>query len=259
MVRTAPYQRNYTKHTFRDVSGYIVAPSIPGVEHQLVTIRHSAAVPAWADRDIHLHRYSEEYYFLFQGELRLLVDGAVCTLRPFEVLMVKPGVSHAVLGGVGPIEHFVLRVPATEDRQGAGRIQGEMPPSSTEARRELRANWGCRVPLTEAEHQNCWLFGVGQAHFHSDHTCLAYLNFPSVESLGADSHRHRLHLHQESWEYYTVLRGTRILRVAERLVAVRAGEVLGVPPQVKHLLHSTEVPFQGFTFRVPLLDDKVEF
>lgn len=236
----------------------MLAPSASEVAHRLVTIRHSAAVPAWVDSDVHRHADSEEYYILFQGGLRLLVGGAVFTLQPYEVLMVKPGVPHAVVGGSGPIEHFVLRMPAAEDRQSVEKIANEFPPTSGDAGRELRADWGCRVPLTDTRCQNCWLFGVGQARFRSDRTCLAYLNFPSVESLGTDGHRHLPHLHQESWEYYTVLQGTRILRVEEELVAIRAGEVLEVPPRVKHVLHATEVPFEGFTFRVPLLDDKVE-
>jgi len=254
-----PSQRGFSKYTFRDCTGYIVAPSISGVGHELVTIRHSAAVPPWLDRDTHLHSDSEEYYFLFQGELQLLVDGTVLTLKPHEVLMIKPNESHAVVGGIGPIEHFVLRMPAAEDRQIVGRTPAELAAAGGEAERELRAEWGCRVPLADVRYQNCWLFGVGQARFHSDEMCLAYLSFPSAESVGTDGHRHRLHLHQESWEYYVVLRGTRVLRVEERLVEISAGEILAVPPQVKHVLYGTQTPFEGITFRVPLLDDKIEF
>jgi hypothetical protein len=32
-----------------------------------------------------------------------------------------------------------------------------------------------------------------------------------------------------------------------------------VAPRAKHVLHATHTPFEGFTFRVPRLDDKVEF
>jgi mannose-6-phosphate isomerase-like protein (cupin superfamily) len=230
-----------------------------GVAHELVTIRHSASVPPWTDRDIHLHSDSEEYYFLFQGELRLLVDGGVFTLRPREVLMLKPQVPHAIVGGDGPIEHFVLRMPAPDDRRTVGEMPSMFPSVTDEAQRELQSDWGCRVPLTEEVHQNCWLFGVGRAHFHSDYMCLAYLSFPTIESVNADGHSHRLHAHQESWEYYTVLRGTRTLQVEEELVGIRAGEILEVPPRVGHVLHATDPPFEGFTFRVPRLNDKIEF
>jgi mannose-6-phosphate isomerase-like protein (cupin superfamily) len=122
----------------------------------------------------------------------------------------------------------------------------------------FESNWGCRVPLAEAKYQNCWLFGTGQAYFPSGQICLAYLNFATAETVVTDRHPHRLHLHRASWEYYTVLRGRRILQVEEKLVEVNEGEILEVPPQVKHVLHATRTPFEGFTFRVPLLDDKVE-
>ena len=238
-----------------------MAPWIPSVTHELVTIRHSASVPSWIDRDIHLHSDSEEYYFLFQGELQLLVDGSVFTLKPGEVLMVKPRVPHAVVGGDGPIEHFVIRMPAPDDRRTMGKVPPVLSLATNEAKRELQFDWGCRAPLTEARYQNCWLFGVGQARFHSDYMCLAYLSFPTDESANADrqSHPHRLHLHKKSWEYYTVLRGTKILQVEEESVEINEGEILEVPPRVKHMLRATHTPFEGFTFRVPRLNDKIEF
>ncbi len=260
-MNAASARANCSKYTFRDFTGYIVAPWIPGVTHEVVAIRHSASVESWVDRDVHLHSDSEEYYFLFRGELALLVGNSVFTLRPYEVLSVRPGVPHAVVGGDGSIEHFVIRMPAPGDRQTAGEIPARLPPAADEAERELQLDWGCRVPLKEERFQNCWLFGVGQAHFHSDYTCLAYLSFPTGASVDAErkSHRHRLHLHRESYEYYTVLKGTRILQIEDEFVEIDEGETLEVPPGVRHVLHATHTPFEGFTFRVPRLDDKVEF
>ena len=208
---------------------------------------------------MHQHAHSEEYYFMLQGELQVVVGDAVLTLEPYEVLMIKPSVPHALVGGTGPIEHFVLRMPGTEDRQVVGRTPADAGAVAEGGERVLQGEWGCRVPLAEARYQNCWLFGMGQALFHSDEMCLAYLDFPSAESLGADDHRHRLHLHRESWEFYVVLQGTRMLRIEQELADVSAGEVLAVPPRVRHVLHGTETPFVGFTFRTPLLNDKVEF
>lgn len=258
-MKTTPGKKNCFKYTFRDYTGYIVAPWISGTRHELVTIRHSARVSPWVDRDVHVHTDSEEYYFLFQGELRLLVDGSVFTLKSHEALSVGPHVPHAVVGGTGPIEHFVIRIPGFEDRRTVDRTPAAPPPVIDEARRALQFDWGCRIPLTETRYQNCWLFGVGKARFHSDHMCLAYVSFPTAESVDADSHPHRFHLHQESWEYYTVLRGTRILQVEEGLAEINEGEILEVPPRARHMLHATHTPFEGFTFRVPRLDDKVEF
>jgi len=56
-----------------------------------------------------------------------------------------------------------------------------------------------------------------------------------------------------------VLKGTKTLRIEDELVEIEAGEMLDVPPQVKHTLHSRQAPYEGFTLRVPVaLDDKVE-
>lgn len=208
-VKTTPNQPSYSKYTFRERGVHRGSVGLWRCSRTGDSIRHSASVSPWVDRDIHLHSDSEEYYFLFQGELQLLVDGSVFTLKPCEVLMVKPQVPHAVVGGNGTIEHFVVRMPAPDDRQTTGKVLPVLPPVRDEAKRELLFDWGCRVPLTEARHQNCWLFGVGQARFHSDYMCLAYLSFPTDESVNADrqSYRHCLHLHKESCEYYTVLRG----------------------------------------------------
>jgi mannose-6-phosphate isomerase-like protein (cupin superfamily) len=257
-MNTASGQTTCAKHTFRDRTGYILAPWMRGVTHAWVTVSHSASVPPWTDPDVHYHRDSEEYYFLFQGTLELLVDGSLFSLKPYEVLAVGPGVPHAVIGGAGPIEHFVIRMPAADDRQGIGPIPAELPPVQEEPQRELQHAWGCRAPLAEARNQNCWLFGVGQAHFHSGHMCMAHLNFPGGGNI-IDPHRHGLHLHRESWEYYVALQGTQTLRVEEELVTVHAGEILEVPPGVKQVLHGRHTPYRGITFRVPRLDDKVEF
>lgn len=249
---------SYSKYTFRETSGYVVAPWISSVTHKLVTIRHSANISPWIDRELHLHRDSEEYYFLFHGELELLLGDSLLTLKPHEVLMVKPRIAHAVVGGKGLIQHFIIRTPASDDKQTAGELPSEHASIPIGTQRELKSDWGYGIPLTEEKYQNCWLFGFGEARFLSEYLCLAYLSFPSTEYVNADRHPHHLHLHRESWEYYTVLRGTRILQVEDELVEISVGEILEIPPGVKHVLQATHTPFEGFTFRVPGLNDKVE-
>jgi mannose-6-phosphate isomerase-like protein (cupin superfamily) len=180
-IKTTPHQTSYSRYTFRDHTGYILTPWIPGVNRDRVAIRHSAAVPPWSDRDIHLHTDSEEYYFVLRGELSLLVDGSIFILRAREALAVRPGVPHAVVGGRGPIEHFVIRAPGSDDRQTVRGVPAELPPVARKGERAVQLDWWCRVPLTEARYQNCWLFGFGEARFQSDHVCLAYLDFPTEE------------------------------------------------------------------------------
>jgi len=170
-METTSSRTNYYKYTFQDYTGYIVAPWLLGATHELVSIRHSA---------------SEEYYFLFQGELQLLVEGSLFTLKPHEILMVKSGVSHTVVGGQGPVEHLGFRMPAPDDSQATGEIPLELVPATEDTNRYLQLDWGFRIPLTDEWYQNCWLFGFDIARFRSDHMCLAYerhLTDKSVEAV----------------------------------------------------------------------------
>jgi len=217
-------------------------------------------VHPWADGDVHLHQTSEEYYLLLHGELHQRVASAVVCLRASELLMVRPDVPHAILGGTGPIEHFGIRAPAVEDRRLVDESAGLPAPPVDESKRELRRRWGYRIPLQEPRNRNCWLTGLGAARFHSPYLLLAYLDFPTDDEANAGlGTRHRLHLHRESWEYYVALSGSKTLLVEDEMVTIAAGEMLGVAPGVRHSLRSRQAPYRGFTFRVPILDDKVTF
>ena len=208
---------------------------------------------------MHKHRVSEEYYFLCKGKLKFLVSDVLLTLQPNEILVVKPNVPHAVFGGDGEIEHFGIRAPAINDKQMVSRIALQRQ-VSFEDDRLISREWGYRIPLNRTQHQNRWLIGAGSAIFKSRHIIMAYLNFTNVESANAGiGTRHRLHLHQKSWEYYTVLEGTKILQIEGKLVIVEAGNILAIPPFVRHALYSRSAPFKGFTIRVPVeLEDKIE-
>jgi mannose-6-phosphate isomerase-like protein (cupin superfamily) len=250
-----------TRYRFEGRSGYIVHPARSGASQRWLAIGHTASAAPWADPGIHLHRDSEEYDLLLRGTLRILVAGALLTLRPKEMLMVEPGVPHAIVGGEGSIEHFGLRAPVLDDKAVLGEIPPELPQSVEETARELRGDWGARIPLPAKVNQNRWLVGYGAARFPSAHLVLAYLNLPTVESASAGlGTRHRLHYHTRSWEYYVVLRGRRRLQVGEELVELGSGEILEVPPRVPHTLRGQQDPYEGLTLRVPVLthSDKVE-
>ena len=250
----------YRRHTFQGHSGYIVHPSNTTNGHNLISIGHTASITPWNDPQLHQHSSSEEYYILRQGVLKFLVSDIFISLQPNEILMVKPEIPHAIIGGDGEIEHFGIRTPSLNDKQVLGQL-----PAVTEVNYEnprvLAGEWGFRIPLTAPQHQNCWLIGAGSAKYKSEHMVLAYLKYPTEESANAGiGTRHRLHLHQRSWEYYTVLRGVKTLQIGSDLVTVEAGNILEIPPNVKHTLHHRTAPFEGFTLRVPIeLDDKVEF
>lgn len=245
---------SYSKFDFQQSTGCIL-------EHpqRLIAVRHTASLPPWSDSHTHQHNLSEEYYFLRAGELDILIGDFQLTLHPNEILMLKPAIPHAVLGGAGRIEHFEIRTPASDDERIVGQIVKEAP-CLYENERSISGDWGHRIPLDLPAHQNCWLIGAGSALYKSQHLIMAYLDFPTeAEANAGMGTRHQLHLHQKSWEYYVVLQGDKdILLIEDTHVSIHPGEILEVPPNVKHTLYSRGAPFQGFTMRVPVeLDDKV--
>jgi hypothetical protein len=69
----------------------------------------------------------------------LLLEGAFFTLKPGEALMVKPQIPHAVMGGRGTIEHFILRMPAMDGRQTTEKVPQSLL-MQYEARKSTREN-----------------------------------------------------------------------------------------------------------------------
>jgi mannose-6-phosphate isomerase-like protein (cupin superfamily) len=246
-----------SRYTFLGNTGYILRPGKRA--DGLVALGHTASVPPWADADVHRHETAEEYFFLRQGTLRFWIAGLSLSLRAKELLMVRPQVPHAIVGGDGPIEHFGIRAPALADRQSVGPIPQDLPGLGSEDQREFCQDWGHRVSLMDSRNQNCWLIGLGEARLRSANLALAYLDFRTHEAANAGlGTRHRLHLHEQSWEYYVVLEGTKTLLLEDQQVTLEPGDLLEVPPGVKHALYSRQAPYKGFTFRVPVLDDKAE-
>lgn len=241
------------KFNFEKITGNVISHP-----QGFISLGHTAFIPPWSDPNIHRHNHSEEYYFLLNGQLNLFINDFRITLFPREILVVRPDVPHAVLGGEGEIEYFGIRTPALSDKQVVGELKTNAP-LSHEAERLASGEWGHRIPLDLPQHKNCWLIGMGLAIYKSQHLSLAYLDFPTEETANAGiGTRHQLHLHEKSWEYYAVLQGEKVLTVENEQVPIHVGEILVVPPNVKHTIHSRQAPYRGFTLRVPVeLSDKV--
>jgi mannose-6-phosphate isomerase-like protein (cupin superfamily) len=249
------------KYRFGDYTGYVVAPWLPNVSHDKALIRHGASVEPWTDADVHIHKKSEEFYFLRAGKLWLLVKDTLIALEPGEFLQIRKNIPHAIVKGEGIIEHFVIRIPGCDDRKVIGQVPETISEIVLKKGCDIREDWGNCVSIKDETNRDCWLFGIGQAKFYAREMCLAYMSYPT-EELAVEygrSYHHCFHAHQKSWEFYTVLEGAKTLRVEDKYVTVHAGEVLEVPPNVKHMFHKLKAPFVGFTFRTPILDDKVEY
>ena len=251
----------FTKYTFAGQTGYIIAPWLPGATHNRVAVRHSANVHPWADETIHFHEDSEEYYFLRSGRLWLLVNNQTLTLEPNEFLQIRENVPHAIVKGEGVIEHFILRIPAVDDKQVIGILPERVPLLAKETKGSVQEKWGCRVSVDKRANRDCWLFGIGQARFYSPRICLAYMRYEDQDTANGykDSYHHCYHAHIHSYEMYVVLKGSKTLRVEDHFITVKGGEILAVSPGTKHVFHEMKAPFEGFTLRTPLLEDKVEF
>jgi mannose-6-phosphate isomerase-like protein (cupin superfamily) len=250
--------RTHAVCSFAGHSGYLIHPKKTGADAP-VALGHTAYVAPWRDGDMHLHEVADELFILLQGELHFLIGDSTLTLQAREVLLVRAGVAHAIIGGTGPIEHFGLRAPAVGDRRGLGKLPRTLPPLSGDQPRELRQEWGYRIPLSEGRNQNCWLLGAGVARFDCGRLSLAYGRFETDGAAAAFQDREQFHAHIGSTEYYVVLTGGQTVQMERYRVQLVAGRLLEVLPAVCHRITARQSPFEGFTFRVPLtLEDKTE-
>ena len=143
----------YSILNFQDATGYVLRNP-----QKLIAFGHTASIDPWCDPNVHLHTHSEEYFFLRKGELRFSIDDFQLILHANEILMVYPGVPHAILGGTGRIEHFGIRTPDRDDKQIVGELKQDLP-FLDESQRLISGEWGHRIPLDLPQHKNCWLIG----------------------------------------------------------------------------------------------------
>jgi mannose-6-phosphate isomerase-like protein (cupin superfamily) len=248
--------KSYSKTRFECLSGYLVPPQ----NHGLLSVRHSAFIQPWSDPDVHLHTQSDEIYLLLHGRLHFGINGIELALQPWETLCVRAGMPHGILGGAGRIEHFGFRAPSPDDRLSLGAPSLNKTRTSIEDDKEINKAWGFRTSLLDPKNRNCWLIGLGEARFECPNFLFAYLDYPTHDAANAGiGTRLRLHLHRQSWEYYVCLRGKKVLLVEDQEVTVKPGEMVEVRPGVRHNIMRREAPYEGITFRAPILDDKEEY
>ena len=249
-------RESYSFTCYEGVTGYIVPPQ----NNVFLSVRHSDLVNPWVDPDVHLHTQSDEFYLLLSGRLSLGINGTELRLQPWEMLCVRAGMPHAILGGDGSIEHFGFRAPSPDDRLSLGVPSLNKTVTRIEDGKEIDEPWGFRASLIDPRNRNCWLIGLGEARFKSENFLFAYLNFPNHESANAGiGTRLRMHLHRQSWEYYLCLRGFKVLLIDDQEVTVSPGQMVEVHPGARHNIIRREAPYEGITFRVPIRDDKEEF
>lgn len=65
----------------------------------------------WRHERLHVHKLREEYYFVLQGSLNFELDGSAISVKAGQILGVRPGAVHKVVGGTGPVDVLFMRVP----------------------------------------------------------------------------------------------------------------------------------------------------
>lgn len=247
-------ETNFSIYSFHGRNGYLTEPAA-GKEEEMIALGHTDNHSPWSDPNLHIHTHAFETYFLRRGVLHFLVADLALTLRSFELLVVKPTVPHAIIGGKGPIEHFGIRAPGRRDKQVVADLPDHIPPFRHEETRTLNYSWGYRIPLDNGRYQNNWCLGAQNALFHSPYLSLAYLNFPPQATTGVEQTTHQPHLLQGAWAYYVVLKGRKTLQFEQERIAINAGELCVVPPHVPHTVQNRTTPYQGFTLHAPLKPD----
>lgn len=228
---------------------------------QLLQLGRTNFVEPWNDGKFHYHSISQEIYYVVQGELWIIIDSIPLKLKQNNLLLVEKNIPHALVGGQGIIQHYMMKMPHNNDVK----IVLEDAPSLKEfASREIKEikelpkRIGFFANLNEKSNQNCWLIGFGKTNYNSEIFGLAYMNLPNEDIYQKQTHQNEYHYHEKGEEWYFVLEGSQELLVKDERVTVSAHQLLKVPKNIPHKLITYNYPFQGMTIRIPnIKDDKV--
>lgn len=204
---------------------------------------------------IRIHTDSEYYVIMIRGKLKSIIHDDCISITNSEVIMVKPGYKVGLKSHTEEtdVEFYTITVPVTKQPIEVNTIFQIDEPLNFEDQRELIREWGVRIPYKNELYDNRWLFGYGNAPILSNHMSWDSVLFDH-ESDARDMFKNEYyHYHSDSYEYYVCLDGKDILIVNGILVSVSKGEILIADPGVCHIRIQMEFPFDGFVFRVPLL------
>lgn len=215
----------------------------------------------WHDGKIHFHTSAQEIYFIVKGEIWLIIDNKPLILHERNILLVQPNIPHAVVGGKGTIQHYMMKIPHSNDEKI---VLNEAPSKEdflSEYKRnneEINQNGCFLADLSMVENQNCWLIGYGSAKYHSEHFVLAYIYYKDEIQFSKEIHPNQLHYHKESEEWYFVLNGSQKLQIGNEEITIKKNHLLKIPENIPHKLISYDYPYEGMTIRTPnKIGDKV--
>ncbi len=110
---------NYLHRALPAGLAFLAGPQPPDelcFQSDRLQIRWTDSEMPWADPGQHLHRDSDEVYIVLKGAIVLDIEDERLTISAGDVCFVPAGVFHAVVAVETPIQNFVIRSPAGQDK-----------------------------------------------------------------------------------------------------------------------------------------------
>lgn len=252
----------YHLYNLQSKGGWLLSPKHHDEYHSaLIQFDRTNFLDAWFDSTVHYHTISIELYLVMHGEMWLQIGDSYLALKEGNLLLVQPGVPHAVVGSKGPIQFFGFKIPCITDEKIVVR---ELTEEETNKKpqfincKDLDIKNGFVANLSQKEYQNYWIFGFGIAKYLVEEFSLAYMIFENEKEDSSLENYNDFHFHKTSEEWYFTFRGLQEFQTDEEKVLVPEGHLLRIGTGVPHKINHRQYPFEGMVLRAPLTrDDKV--
>lgn len=201
-------------------------------------------INSWRDEKPHLHRTSEEYFIVLEGCLDMLAGNQPTKINRRELMGIRAGTSHQVIGGNAPIENLLIRVPGGMEDKVA------LEPSSSLLEDDLSVA-GQSIHIDLQQPHTGYLLGACLPEIHPNHSAL--LDFTCVWGVDPmiEWQHEELHFHSQREEYYIVLEGRLDVQLDDSRLSVSARQILGVRAGTIHRILGGEGPVDVIFVRVP--------
>jgi mannose-6-phosphate isomerase-like protein (cupin superfamily) len=226
---------------------YIIGCRVPQTDpaySEYLDIGYNHQSFSWHDETSHFHKSSEEYFIVLNGQLDFLIQNRQLSVKPGQLLSIRSGIEHQIIGGLTPIENFLIRVP------GGGKDKISLPIRDS---RQVTSSSNNTEPVLLNIRQSFtdYLLGGCLPENHVNYSPL--LDFTCVWGVDPKSEwkNEQLHFHTLREEYYIVLRGRLDFAIESSTVSVNAGQILGVKPTTTHKVIGGKEPVDILFIRVP--------
>ncbi len=255
-------QSNSILYDLNEKKGWLLKSSKDGSWHsKWLQLGRTNFIEPWTDEKFHYHSTSQEIYFVLQGELWIIINDIPLKLKKNSLLLVQKKIPHAVVGGSGIIQHYMMKMPHTKDEKivlDDVPTMKELESLKVNEIKDIPQKLGFYANLNSKKNQNCWLIGFGNTNYNSENFGLAYMNFPNENAFHEQNHPNEFHYHNKGEEWYFVLEGSLKLQVKSEKITIYPHQLLKIPEKIPHKLVSYTYPFQGMTIRIPnIKGDKV--